>query len=158
LRGASQRPETASRAALAAGAESSKRKQKPTDGCPWAWTVDRQRSQCEREDLNLHGIAPASPSSWCVCQFRHARVGHALRALLLRWTQPSRKQFARMCLLVGVPALAGTRPPKGGTPTWRRSIIDVGGQFATASPAPDRLTSATLPRRNRRRGGGRLRG
>jgi hypothetical protein len=29
--------------------------------------------QCEREDLNLHGIAPASPSSWCVCQFRHAR-------------------------------------------------------------------------------------
>src|SRR6185436_4302715 len=30
--------------------------------------------QCGGEDLNLHGIATASPSSWCVCQFRHFRV------------------------------------------------------------------------------------
>src|SRR5205823_14190278 len=28
--------------------------------------------KCRRQDLNLHGIAPASPSSWCVCQFRHS--------------------------------------------------------------------------------------
>ena len=28
---------------------------------------------CGREDSNLHGIATASPSSWCVCQFRHYR-------------------------------------------------------------------------------------
>ena len=28
---------------------------------------------CGREDSNLHGIATASPSSWCVCQFRHCR-------------------------------------------------------------------------------------
>jgi hypothetical protein len=28
---------------------------------------------CGREDSNLHEIAPASPSSWCVCQFRHFR-------------------------------------------------------------------------------------
>lgn len=31
----------------------------------WKW--------CGREDSNLHGIATASPSSWCVCQFRHFR-------------------------------------------------------------------------------------
>jgi uncharacterized protein YceH (UPF0502 family) len=29
---------------------------------------------CGREDSNLHGIATASPSSWCVCQFRHYRI------------------------------------------------------------------------------------
>ena len=28
---------------------------------------------CERGDSNPHGIATASPSSWCVCQFRHFR-------------------------------------------------------------------------------------
>jgi hypothetical protein len=28
---------------------------------------------CGRKDSNLHGIATASPSSWCVCQFRHFR-------------------------------------------------------------------------------------
>jgi hypothetical protein len=25
-------------------------------------------------DSNHHGIATASPSSWCVCQFRHDRT------------------------------------------------------------------------------------
>src|SRR5262249_26339281 len=29
---------------------------------------------CGREASTLHGIAPASPSSWCVCQFRHYRT------------------------------------------------------------------------------------
>jgi hypothetical protein len=29
---------------------------------------------CGRGDSNPHGIATASPSSWCVCQFRHFRV------------------------------------------------------------------------------------
>jgi hypothetical protein len=28
---------------------------------------------CGRVDSNHHGIATASPSSWCVCQFRHDR-------------------------------------------------------------------------------------
>src|SRR3954454_22746633 len=31
------------------------------------------RRWCERGDSNPHGIATASPSSWCVCQFRHFR-------------------------------------------------------------------------------------
>ena len=31
------------------------------------------RFWCGRKDSNLHGIATASPSSWCVCQFRHFR-------------------------------------------------------------------------------------
>ena len=30
-------------------------------------------------DSNHHGIATASPSSWCVCQFRHDRLGDAAR-------------------------------------------------------------------------------
>ena len=36
-----------------------------------------QRSKkkwCGRVDSNHHGIATASPSSWCVCQFRHDRT------------------------------------------------------------------------------------
>ena len=31
------------------------------------------RCWCGRGDSNPHGIATASPSSWCVCQFRHFR-------------------------------------------------------------------------------------
>src|SRR3954465_13192495 len=29
---------------------------------------------CGRKDSNLHALAGASPSSWCVCQFRHFRA------------------------------------------------------------------------------------
>src|SRR5271156_3640496 len=29
---------------------------------------------CGRVDSNHHGISTASPSSWCVCQFRHDRA------------------------------------------------------------------------------------
>ena len=29
---------------------------------------------CGEEDSNFHGVAPASPSSWCVYQFRHRRT------------------------------------------------------------------------------------
>ena len=32
------------------------------------------KSWCGRVDSNHHGIATASPSSWCVCQFRHDRT------------------------------------------------------------------------------------
>jgi hypothetical protein len=28
---------------------------------------------CGRRDLNPHTLSGASPSSWCVCQFRHFR-------------------------------------------------------------------------------------
>src|SRR6266566_5870565 len=38
------------------------------------FTRDRKKLWCGREDSNLHGIATASPSSWCVCQFRHYRT------------------------------------------------------------------------------------
>jgi hypothetical protein len=34
---------------------------------------------CGRGDSNPHGIATASPSSWCVCQFRHFRLGRFAR-------------------------------------------------------------------------------
>src|SRR6266481_6013113 len=33
-----------------------------------------RRIWCGRVDSNHHGIATASPSSWCVCQFRHDRT------------------------------------------------------------------------------------
>jgi hypothetical protein len=39
--------------------------------------VQKERNEkiwCGRVDSNHHGIATASPSSWCVCQFRHDRV------------------------------------------------------------------------------------
>ncbi len=32
------------------------------------------KKECGRVDSNHHGIATASPSSWCVCQFRHDRA------------------------------------------------------------------------------------
>ena len=36
--------------------------------------VDRRCVEwCGRKDSNLHALAGASPSSWCVCQFRHFR-------------------------------------------------------------------------------------
>src|SRR5262245_11157149 len=34
---------------------------------------------CGSGDLNPDGIATASPSSWCVCQFRHFRVAVRVR-------------------------------------------------------------------------------
>ena len=36
------------------------------------------KSWCGGKDSNLHGIATASPSSWCVCQFRHHRKNQVL--------------------------------------------------------------------------------
>ena len=38
---------------------------------------------CGRKDLNLHALASASPSSWCVCQFRHFRERNALQKLYI---------------------------------------------------------------------------
>ena len=37
---------------------------------------------CGSGDLNPDGIATASPSSWCVCQFRHFRVAVRIGGLL----------------------------------------------------------------------------
>ena len=34
---------------------------------------------CGRGDSNPHGLATASPSSWCVCQFRHFRVERSIQ-------------------------------------------------------------------------------
>lgn len=50
---------------------------------------------CGKQDLNLHGIATASPSSWCVCQFRHSRgnsepfIRRVLSLLSLRRSLPA---------------------------------------------------------------------
>jgi hypothetical protein len=53
---------------FAMGTNTPRRTQKPTLSIPYDW------KWCGREDSNLHGIATASPSSWCVCQFRHYRI------------------------------------------------------------------------------------
>src|SRR5579862_467155 len=42
-----------------------------------AW-IFRRYVWCGRVDSNHHALASASPSSWCVCQFRHDRKGLAL--------------------------------------------------------------------------------
>src|SRR5690606_6286880 len=51
----------------------------PNPGESWALaragSVASALSLCEGGDLNRHGSYPASTSSWCVCQFRHLRVG-----------------------------------------------------------------------------------
>ena len=39
-------------------------------------------SWCGRVDSNHHALASASPSSWCVCQFRHDRVTHCVDEVL----------------------------------------------------------------------------
>src|SRR5262249_40358360 len=41
--------------------------------------VTKSEGWWERGDSTPHGIATASPSSWCVCQFRHFRSGGKTR-------------------------------------------------------------------------------
>ena len=41
--------------------------------------AQQAESNCGSGDLNPDGITTASPSSWCVCQFRHFRA--ALRTV-----------------------------------------------------------------------------
>ena len=45
----------------------------PPPGLPRGSPRSGRIEWCGRKDSNLHGIATASPSSWCVCQFRHFR-------------------------------------------------------------------------------------
>ena len=44
--------------------------------------LQRNEVWCGRVDSNHHGIATASPSSWCVCQFRHDRTAHCTETAL----------------------------------------------------------------------------
>src|SRR5207249_9878287 len=37
----------------------------------------QKKRWCGRGDSNPHGLATVSPSSWCVCQFRHFRTWRA---------------------------------------------------------------------------------
>src|SRR5579863_997467 len=39
-------------------------------------SLQPRETWCGGKDSNLHGIATASPSSWCVCQFRHHRKNY----------------------------------------------------------------------------------
>lgn len=41
---------------------------------------------CPGQDLNLHNLAVASPSSWCVYQFRH--LGFLISSKLNVFIQP----------------------------------------------------------------------
>ena len=50
------------------------------------WQAEVSEGWCGRGDSNPHTLASASPSSWCVCQFRHFRergLSRRLRSLLL---------------------------------------------------------------------------
>jgi hypothetical protein len=44
---------------------------------------------CGSGDLNPDGITTASPSSWCVCQFRHFRVRGPNENVPAKYLQPS---------------------------------------------------------------------
>ena len=39
-----------------------------------AGNESKKERWCGRGDSNPHGLATVSPSSWCVCQFRHFRT------------------------------------------------------------------------------------
>src|SRR5271170_367671 len=47
-------------------------------------TAIERRRWCGRVDSNHHGIATASPSSWCVCQFRHDRAKFSITRISRR--------------------------------------------------------------------------
>jgi hypothetical protein len=48
-------------------------------------TCSPENKWCGRVDSNHHGIATASPSSWCVCQFRHDRTEENQQVTRVRW-------------------------------------------------------------------------
>ena len=90
---------------------------------------------CGREDSNLHGVAPASPSSWCVYQFRHCRKERA--------TITERRAHA--------PALQALRGRRA-----RRRLGCGAARLAAggaAPPASARAAASALPRRRSRRRG-----
>src|SRR5579872_2460804 len=95
--------------------------------------LDESRARvewCGRGDSNPHALASASPSSWCVCQFRHFRK---------KWkdlTCPSVPYF---------PSAPWPPEPPHRSNRWRprmvparASVSSTGGQPVSA-PAPDRV-------------------
>ena len=55
-------------------------------------------SWCGRVDSNHHGIATASPSSWCVCQFRHDRAGRLRETIIGAFHSNVNIRAASVCL------------------------------------------------------------
>src|SRR6516162_1848318 len=85
--------------------------------------LPRFKKWCGREDSNLHGIATASPSSWCVCQFRHCRT--CVAQFILAASTVTRNQFNSACatslgeqaapvLVAAAPALQESASPVQG--------------------------------------------
>jgi hypothetical protein len=75
-------------------------RRRSSDGEPPEALTERSEGWCGRGDSNPHGIATASPSSWCVCQFRHFRV--------VRRERPVYPMKIKVCR--GVSALAARAP------------------------------------------------
>jgi hypothetical protein len=75
------------------------------------------KAWCGRGDSNPHGLATVSPSSWCVCQFRHFRTWGALALSSQRSAFSLAEGFvllnADRCLSISSPAQA--EPER----TWR---------------------------------------
>jgi hypothetical protein len=57
---------------------------------------------CGRVDSNHHALASASPSSWCVCQFRHDRNDEAIEEIVTEAATSGEQTAA--------PVLAGSAP------------------------------------------------
>src|SRR6266478_5914881 len=80
--------------------------------------VLKQKSWCGGKDSNLHGIATASPSSWCVCQFRHHRK---IKTLLLLATQIRSAGFRKPAAIsvTALSLLIVPQSPAKSTKLWR---------------------------------------
>jgi hypothetical protein len=50
---------------------------------------------CGRVDSNHHALASASPSSWCVCQFRHDRLGEMSQEIVAEAVTSGERSSAR---------------------------------------------------------------
>jgi hypothetical protein len=72
---------------------------------------EAEMSWCGRGDSNPHALASASPSSWCVCQFRHFR--RQLRTTGPRGVPPSTaaNRSSAVATCRARPAAASRRPP-----------------------------------------------
>ena len=88
---------------------------------------------CGSGDLNPDGIATASPSSWCVCQFRHFRV-----AVPMGRCRPAKAGLYNY-LVAGAGAVAGAGVVGAGA-------AGAGFDVAGAGPGVPLMTELVPPR------------
>src|SRR5262245_25036865 len=104
---------------------------------------------CGRGDSNPHALASASPSSWCVCQFRHFRKERGLRKFYFGPVAPVAPVAGAGAVDdgAGVVAGAGVSGAFAGAP----GTLGGGAEPLTIDPGPrcPMIASASAPSMNR---------